>query len=126
MEGVGGLAARAICSVTLMLEKIVINEIVRNTVIFQLNKLTLDMKTLITDVKEKINTHMQKLPAEAQTNIHSVPHQAPHIYTNALINSLSHANLKLAARNAIRARQFMWGCTISSDVTIQSQYCDTV
>ena len=46
------------------MEKTIINEMVRDAVISQLNELTLDMKTLITDVKEKIDTHIKPIQTQ--------------------------------------------------------------
>jgi len=90
------------------MEETAINEMVRDMVISQLNELTLDMKTLVTDVKDKIDTHMQKFPTGALTGTATLqPSHGPRTYAEALVNPPSHANPRLAAREAIRARQFM-------------------
>jgi len=111
MSGIRSSVASAIHSVTLLLEEMeetAINETVRDAVISQLNELILDMKTLITDVKDKIDTHMQKFPTGAQTGTATLqPSYGTRTYAEALVNPLSHANPRLAAREAIRARQFM-------------------
>ena len=63
MSGIGALAASAVRSVAILLEEMedtAINETVRDAVISQFNELTLDMRNLVTDVKEKIDTHMQQ------------------------------------------------------------------
>jgi len=111
MSGIGALAASAVHSVAILLEEMedtAIDETVRDAVISQFNELTLDMRNLVTDVKEKIDTHMQKFPAGAQTNTAtSQPSHVSQTYAEALVNPPSHANPRLAAREAIRARQFM-------------------
>ena len=101
--------ANAVRSVALLLEDMketVINETVRDAVISQFNELTLDMRNLVTDVKGKIDTHMQKFPPGAQTNS-TTPPQGSQTYPEALVNPLSHTNPRLAAREAIRAWQFL-------------------
>jgi len=110
MSGIGSSVASAVCSVTLHPEKLketAINKTVRDTVISQLNELTLN-KTLITDIKDKIDTHMQKFSTGAQTGTATLqPSYGTRTYAEALVNPPSHANPRLAAREAIRARQFM-------------------
>ena len=67
MSGVSRLASNAIRSVAFLLEEMeetTINEMVRDVVISQLNELTLDMKFLITDVKEKIDTHIKPIQTQ--------------------------------------------------------------
>ena len=94
MSGIGALAASAIHSVAILLEEMedtAINETVRDAVISQFNELTLDMRNLVTDVKEKIDTHMQRFPAGAQTNTAtSQPSHVSRTYAEALVNPPSH------------------------------------
>jgi len=91
------------------MEDTAINRTVRDTVISQFNESTFNMRNLITDVKEKLDNHMQKFPTRAQTNTAttSQPSHGSRMYAEALVNPPSHVNPRLAAREAIRPRQFM-------------------
>ena len=69
------------------------------------------MKSLVTDAKEKFDSHVQQqLSAETcsiPTVTPSQPYHVPQTFAEALVNPPPHANPTLAPRGGIRARQFM-------------------
>jgi len=111
MKGMNRQTSNAIRAVSFLIEEMeetAINTTVRDAVITQLNELTLDMRSLVTDAKEKIDEHLQKTPTATYTA--ATPPQPPYgtrSYAEALVTAPPHANPKLAAREGIRARQFM-------------------
>jgi len=104
-------AVRAVAFLIGELEETAVNEIVRDAVTTQLNELTADVKLLVNDVKEKIDDHMKSFPPASNVNTadksHHQPPRGPRTYANVLVSPPPHANPKLAAREGIRARQFM-------------------
>jgi len=71
MSSVPRLAADAICALAYLvdeLEEMMVNEIVRDAVNTQLSELTMDMKLLIEDTKEKIDKHVQNNPPSSHTH----------------------------------------------------------
>ena len=113
MTGVTKTAANAIRAIALLadeFEETAINETVRDAVNTQLTELTLDMKSLVADAKEKIDAHIQTRLASSGTNAMEAPQptiHGPRSYAEALVNPPPHANPRLAAREGIRARQIM-------------------
>jgi hypothetical protein len=110
MSGINKTIASAVKSVTCLaeeLEETAINTFVRDAVNSQLNELTLDVKTLVRDVKEKITEHIQMLPTPAAKTGNDDKHKNERSYADMLIKPPSHANPRLAAREGIKARQFM-------------------
>jgi len=110
MVGVPKQAVKAVCALTFLvdeMEETSVNEVIRDAVLFQLNELTIDVKSLIEDTKEKIDEHVTKRSSELHNNVPTQPTQPQRSYVNALITPPPHADPKLAAREGIRARQFM-------------------
>jgi hypothetical protein len=76
----------------------------------QMTEFTSDFKLLINDAKEKIDEHVKlseerlaKLPAPLPTQSRTPTNS----YASALINPPAHANPRVAAREGIKARQFL-------------------
>jgi len=114
IKGIDRQVANAIHAVTFLaeeMEEVMMNETIRDAVITHINELTLDMKSLVTDAKEKFDSHVQQqLSAETcstPTVTPSQPYYVPQTFAEALVNPPPHANPTLAARGGIRARQFM-------------------
>jgi hypothetical protein len=113
MSGISKPAINAIRTVAFMIEEMeetTINETIRDAFESQVTEFTSDMKLLIEDAKEKIDTHLKNIipPANTQgpsstqgntTNSRS--------YAAALINPPSTVNPILAAREGIKARQVL-------------------
>jgi len=79
MKGMTRQTSNAIRAVSFLIEKMeetAINTTVRDMVITQLNELTLDVRSLVTDTKEKIDEHFQKTPTTTHTA--TTPPQAPY------------------------------------------------
>ena len=103
-------AIRAVAFLLEEMEETRINETVKEAFDSQITEFTSDMKLLIEDAKEKIDTHLksseerinQMLSDAAQTK-----QAQPTTYATALINPPPHANPKIAAREGIKARQFL-------------------
>jgi hypothetical protein len=109
MSGITKTVATAVKSITCLaeeLEEVAINTFVRDAVNSQLGELTTDVKTLVNDIKEKLTEHIQTIPAAAKPN-NDNKQQNGRSYADTLINPPSHANPRLAAREGIKARQFM-------------------
>lgn len=116
MVGIPETALNGIRSVTLLLEEMEetqINVTVKEAFDSQITKFTSDMKLLIEDVRGKIDIHL-KAAEEHMVQIaekeSTQPRQAgaqPNMYATALVNPPPHANPKVAAREGIKARQFM-------------------
>jgi hypothetical protein len=121
--GIGNHAANSVRAAAFLVEEMEensISEVVREAGLNQVNELAQDMKSLIDDAKEKISAHaLEKANeiapiAQPSSNLPqpttSESSPSPPIcrpYAEALINPPPHANLKLAAREGIRARQIM-------------------
>ena len=116
ISAMGGLQKQtinAIRSVAFLLEEMEvtqINETLREALDSQLMELTSDMKILIEDAKEKIDEHVKAteerltdlaatLPAHSKQPVNS--------YASVLVNAPAHANPRVAAREGIKARQFL-------------------
>ena len=113
MAGVPKQALNAIRSVAFLLEEMEdtqINISLREALDTQMTEFTSDFKLLIQDVKEKIDTHakiseerLAKLPVPLPTQSRTPTNS----YASALINPPAHVNPKVAAREGIKARQFL-------------------
>lgn len=108
----------AVCAAVYMaeeLEELSVNEMVRDAVVSQLNKLAQDMKALVEDAKNKFDGYVQaKLEEPAlvqspqspsQPLVQDVPPSQGRSYVEAVVRPPHHANPRLAARESIRARQ---------------------
>ena len=114
MAGLHKPAINAIRSVAFLLDEMEdtqINETVKEALDSQMTEFTSDFKLLIEDAKEKINEHLKisedhiiKAPTPPLPSQHD---QSIPTYASVLINPPAHANPKVAAREGIRARQFM-------------------
>jgi hypothetical protein len=113
MGGLPKQAINAIRSVAFMLEEMEdtqIHESLRTALDTQMTEFTSDMKLLIEDAKEKINDNIRT----AEERIHNMaaqpstqPGHPANSYASALINAPAHANPKIAAKEGIRARQYL-------------------
>ena len=96
MKGMNKQTSNTIRAISFLIEEMeetVINTTVRNVVITQLNELILDVRSLITDAKEKIDEHLQKTPTTTHTA--TTPPQPPYgtrLYVEALVTTPPHAN----------------------------------
>lgn len=92
------------------MEQIQINETIREALDSQMTEFTLDMKTLIEDARERINKHV-KTAEEHITKLAAPPvahlRSSGMTYASVLVNPPAHANPRVAAREGIKARQFM-------------------
>ena len=94
------------------LEENTINETVRAAFNSQIMEFTSDMKLLVEDVNSKIEDHlritMEKL-ARASSSINSQAHRTDSdtTYASALIKPPPHVNPRIAAREGIKACQFL-------------------
>jgi hypothetical protein len=114
MTGVPKLAINAIRAVAFLLEEIEetnINTIVKEAFDSQITEFTSDMKLLIEDAKEKIDGHLKETEgrfAQITENTASQVKQAqPNTYASALNAPPPHANPRIAAKEGIKARQFL-------------------
>jgi hypothetical protein len=139
MAGLQKQAVNAIRATAFLLEEMeedAINLVVKEAFDSQISELTLDMKTLIEDAKSKIDEHIKTTLDKLNTENPSptppaflapVPSPnattpSPRSYAATLINPPSHANPILAAREGIRARQFLLkGATNSPFGNLESQ-----
>jgi hypothetical protein len=113
LAGVPKQTVNAIRSVAFLLEELEdtqINTTLREALDSQMTEFTSDFKLLVEDAKERIDEHVkatekrlasQVMPASAQ------PRPTTGTYASALINPPAHVNPKVAAREGIKARQFM-------------------
>ena len=114
MAGLHKPAINAIRSVAFLLDEMEdtqINETVREALDSQMTEFTSDLKLLIEDAKEKINDHIKASEDQTlKTPAPSIPShrdQSTPTYASVLVNPPAHANPKVAAKEGIRARQFM-------------------
>ena len=117
MAGLTKQAINAIRSTALLLQELeenTINETVKNAFDSQITEFTSDMKLLIEDVNEKIDNHLKTALSQAAHNATPQPpaNQGPNgditpTYASVLANPPPNVNPKLAAREGIRARQFL-------------------
>lgn len=106
-------AINAIRSVAFLLdemEDLQVNETIREALDSQMTEFTSDMKLLIEDTKERIDEHLKK----AEERLASMPSPTPtqatrpaNSYASVLINPPAYANPRVAAREGIKARQFL-------------------
>ena len=122
MPGIPKQALNAIRSTALLLEEVeeeAINETVRRAFDSQITEFTSDMKLLVDDVSTKIDAHLKAAmaqtirmspPLATQQDMDNLATPAPttaNSYASVLINPPSHVNPKVAAREGIKARQFI-------------------
>ena len=115
LAGTTKQVVNAIRSVAFMLEEMEdtqIHDSLRTALDAQMTEFTSDMKLLIEDAKEKINENIKtaeerlnKIPAQMLT-------QPNHLatgksYASILVNAPAHANPKIAAKEGIKARQYL-------------------
>ena len=119
MSGLQKPVINAIRSVAFLLDELEdtqINETVKEAFDSQTNEFTIDMKTLIDDVKEKIDPHLKSTEdrlaqatatAQAQappSNVNRTTQPANSLaYASVLINPPAYANPRVAAKEGIRA-----------------------
>jgi hypothetical protein len=120
MPGVPKQTINAIHATAFLLveiEELAINETVRDTFDSQITEFTSDMKLLVDDVNTKIDNHLQgaldqidKAALKVATKIGAGARPNQNVtttYASALINPPPNINPKLAAKEGIRARQFL-------------------
>jgi hypothetical protein len=124
MKGIPKQALNAVRATAFLLERVeeeAINEKVRSAFESQITEFTSDMKLLVEDVNTKIDTHLKEAMEQWTQTVKSAPQPTAtnhsrttptaatnnYSYASALINPPPHVNPKLAAREGIRARQFV-------------------
>ena len=113
LAGVPKQAVNAICSVAFLLgemEDTQIHNTLREALDSQMTEFMSDFKLLAEDAKEKFDEHVkatEKRLASLATFAPAQPRPITGTYTLALVNPPAHANPKVAAREGIKARQFM-------------------
>jgi hypothetical protein len=116
--GISNLIANAVRAAAFLAEELEensVNIVVRDAVLSQLGELTQDMKSLVEDAKEKIDSYVHSKSLETTLPLPTSPPGASaapggptqRTYAQALINPPPHADPRLAAREGIRARQIM-------------------
>jgi hypothetical protein len=113
MAGVPKQAVNAIRSVAFLLDEIEdsqINATLREALDSQMTEFTSDFKLLVEDAKEKFEEHV-KATEKRMANMPTPPpvqtRPLANTYASMLISPPAHANPKVAAREGIKARQFM-------------------
>jgi hypothetical protein len=97
------------------MENLQVNETIREALDSQMTEFTSDMKLLIEDTREKLEEHVKKaeerlanIPAPTPTSAPQLQATRPvNSYASALINPPAYANPRVAAREGIKARQFL-------------------
>jgi hypothetical protein len=113
LAGVPKQALNAIRSVAFLLEEMEdtqINTSLREALDVQMTEFTSDFKLLISDAKEKIDEHVklaEERLAKAPAPLPTQSRTPTNSYASALINPPAHANPRVAAREGIKARQFL-------------------
>jgi hypothetical protein len=113
LAGVPKQTVNAIRSVAFLLEELEdshINITVRDALDSQMTEFTSDFKMLIEDAKERIDEHAKASERRLASLVTPPPPQSRPLsgtYASALVNPPAHANPKVAAREGIKARQFM-------------------
>ena len=114
MGGVAKPAMNAIRSVAFMLEELEetqINGMVKEAFDSQMTEFTLDMKSLIEDAKDKINNHIKdtegRLTKVMDNAVLSQPRATQTTYASVLNTPPPHADPRIAAKEGIKARQFL-------------------
>jgi hypothetical protein len=120
MAGVPKQSVNAIRAAAFLLEEIeelAINETIRSAFDNHVTEFTTDMKLLVEDVNTKITDHLKTAMGQLEkaaekgyraTAVSTPPAQAStNTYAAALVNPLLNVNPKLAAKEGIKARQFL-------------------
>jgi hypothetical protein len=114
MAGVSKPVKNAIRSAAFLLgemEETQINGILKDAFDTQIRELTSDMATLIEDAKEKLNKHFKDTEGrltQMMEKAASHPSQAQTAtYASAITNPPPHTNPRVAAKEGIKARQFL-------------------
>jgi hypothetical protein len=125
MPGLSRQTVNAVRAAAFLLEELgenCVNETVKDAFDSQITEFTSDMKMLVEHVNEKIDNHLQvALEQITKATEASVARQAANVqppqpmptasqantYASALINPPAHVNPKLAAKEGIKARQFL-------------------
>ena len=118
MAGLQRPATNAIRSVAFLLdemEDLQVNETIKEALDSQMTEFTSDMKILIDDTKEKIEEHIKNagerlanITPPIPTSVRLAMETGPaYSYALALINPPAYANPRVAAREGIKARQFL-------------------
>jgi hypothetical protein len=113
MSGISKTAINAIRSIVFMMEEmeeITINETIKDAFKSQVTEFTSEIKLLIEDAKEKIDSHIKSITIPINTQSHNQAQQnraTGGTYAAALINPPSTVNPILAAREGIKARQIL-------------------
>ena len=114
MSGITKLIGNTIRAVAFLLEdmeEMQINSILKDAFDNQITELTLDMKILIEDAKEKLNKHFKETEGRLTQIINRAvdqprqPQQA--MYMSTLTNPPPHINPRVVAKEGIKARQFL-------------------
>ena len=106
-------AIRAVAFLLEELEDTHINEVVRDALNVQMDEFTSDMKEMIEHAKSKIDEHIKESVERLKTSVQPQPQapaqysQATSTYASVLVSPPAHANPRIAAREGIKARQFM-------------------
>jgi hypothetical protein len=116
MAGLQKMAINAIRSVAFLLEEMEdtqINDVLRVALDSQMTEFTSDMRTLIEDAKKKFDEHVKaseerlsRIPVPTATPIQN-SQQATTTYASMLVSPPAHANPRVAAKEGIKARQFL-------------------
>ena len=114
MAGIQKPVLNAIRSVAFLLEELEesqINLTVKEAFDSQTTEFTSDMKMLIEDAKDKINIHLKESEDRLLKIVNEVTSQTkqaqPNSYAAILATPPPHANPKIAAKEGIKARQFL-------------------
>jgi hypothetical protein len=114
MAGVSKPVKNAIRSIAFLLgeiEETQINAILKDAFDTQITELTSDMATLIENAKEKLDLHFKDTEDRLSQLIDKVaaqPRQThPATYASAIANPPPHVNPRVAAKEGIKARQFL-------------------
>jgi hypothetical protein len=113
MAGVPKQTINVIRAVTFLLGEIEdtqINTLLREALDSQMTEFTSNFKILIEDMKEKIDEHTKATEAHLVKIAPTAPtagRPTTTSYASVLVNPPAHANPKIAAREGIKARQFL-------------------
>ena len=106
-------AIRAVAFLLEEMENTQIHDTIRDTLDSQLTDLTSDMRLLVDDAKDKITEHLkiaeERLAkfSQAQTTPPTQVRPVTNSYASVLVHAPAHANPRVAAREGIKARQFL-------------------
>ena len=113
MVGIHKPAINAIHAVAFLIEELEdteINMTIREALDSQMTEFSSDIKLLIEDMKEKISDHImttENLLPKPSTQSPSQQKQSTMTYASTLISPPLHVNSKLAAKEGIKAQQFL-------------------